>query len=162
MTAIRRSRVSRPIIPAVATSSDTDWRQNGLCTKTDPDLFFPVGQGLLAARQAEKAKKVCRRCPVVDQCLSWALETVQEHGVWGGLDEEERRALTGARRRSLRYETSAVQHLLTERRAEWDHFTGQGLDGWELAQALGTNVQTVNRVRAALAASATDGMGLAS
>ena len=30
---------------------------------------------------------------VVDECLRWALETGQDAGVWGGLSEDERRAL---------------------------------------------------------------------
>ena len=36
---------------------------------------------------------VCRRCSVVDTCLAWALESGQDAGVWGGLSEDERRAL---------------------------------------------------------------------
>ncbi|MDQ0904130.1 hypothetical protein QFZ22_000115 [Streptomyces canus] len=34
-----------------------------------------------------------RRCPVMDQCLQWALESGQESGVWGGLSERERRSM---------------------------------------------------------------------
>jgi WhiB family redox-sensing transcriptional regulator len=30
---------------------------------------------------------------VVEPCLQWALETGQDSGVWGGLSEDERRAL---------------------------------------------------------------------
>jgi WhiB family redox-sensing transcriptional regulator len=36
---------------------------------------------------------VCRRCDVREPCLAWALESGQDHGVWGGLSEDERRAL---------------------------------------------------------------------
>ena len=36
---------------------------------------------------------MCNRCPVTNQCLSWALETGQDAGVWGGLSEDERRAI---------------------------------------------------------------------
>ena len=46
-----------------------------------------------AIMQIEEAKAVCRRCAVVDECLRWALETGQDAGVWGGLSEDERRAL---------------------------------------------------------------------
>ena len=41
----------------------------------------------------EEAKAVCRRCDVMDTCLKWALENGQDAGVWGGLSEDERRAL---------------------------------------------------------------------
>ncbi|MBH5338174.1 WhiB family transcriptional regulator [Streptomyces pactum] len=71
----------------------TNWRHNAACRDEDPDLFFPVGTGGAALLQAEEAKAVCRRCPVMQQCLSWALESGQENGVWGGTGEEERRAL---------------------------------------------------------------------
>ena len=43
--------------------------------------------------QIEQAKAVCRRCPVTQSCLDWALRAGQDSGVWGGLSEDERRAL---------------------------------------------------------------------
>lgn len=71
-----------------------DWRQYAACRDEDTDLFFPVGTGGPAVGQAEEAKAVCRDCPVARQCLSWALETKQRYGIWGGLDEDERRTLS--------------------------------------------------------------------
>lgn len=62
-------------------------------------MFFPLvpaGPGLV---QAERAKAVCARCQVRAECLRFAMETVQDHGVWGGTSEEERRALRLARNR---------------------------------------------------------------
>lgn len=70
-----------------------DWRKRAECRKEDPELFFPVGTSSAAQWQIEEAKQVCRRCDVREQCLGWALETQQDHGVWGGLNEDERRAL---------------------------------------------------------------------
>lgn len=70
-----------------------DWRHYALCRDEDPELFFPIGTTGPAATQAQAAKQVCRRCQVVDSCLSWALETGQDAGVWGGTSEDERRAL---------------------------------------------------------------------
>ncbi|MET9646186.1 WhiB family transcriptional regulator [Streptomyces syringium] len=70
-----------------------DWRHNAVCREEDPDLFFPVGNTSAAVLQAEEAKAVCRRCPVREQCLQWALESGQDAGVWGGLSEDERRSL---------------------------------------------------------------------
>ena len=46
-----------------------------------------------AVDQIEKAKAVCARCTVTEVCLQYALETGQDSGVWGGLSEDERRAL---------------------------------------------------------------------
>lgn len=74
-----------------------DWRSRAGCQDQDPELFFPSpGQ----TPQADEAKAVCHRCPVITQCLSWALGTRQPAGVWGGLTEDERRGLL--RRRGVR------------------------------------------------------------
>jgi WhiB family transcriptional regulator, redox-sensing transcriptional regulator len=78
-----------------------DWRDQALCRDEDPELFFPVGTGLQAQLQAASAKAVCRRCPVMTPCREWAFESGQDAGVWGGLDEDERRAMR-RRRRSAR------------------------------------------------------------
>ncbi|MFE0580220.1 WhiB family transcriptional regulator [Streptomyces sp. NPDC058874] len=70
-----------------------DWRHNAVCREEDPELFFPIGNTGPALLQIEEAKAVCRRCPVMEQCLQWALEAGQDDGVWGGLSEDERRAM---------------------------------------------------------------------
>lgn len=82
-----------------------DWRHRALCRDEDPELFFPIGTTGPAATQVEAAKVVCRRCSVVEDCLTWALETGQDTGVWGGTDEDERRAL---RRRTLRAQVGSA------------------------------------------------------
>jgi WhiB family redox-sensing transcriptional regulator len=70
-----------------------DWRHRAACRDEDPELFFPIGNTGPALLQIEDAKAVCRRCDVIDQCLQWALESGQDAGVWGGMSEDERRAL---------------------------------------------------------------------
>ncbi|AJC56053.1 WhiB family transcriptional regulator [Streptomyces sp. 769] len=70
-----------------------DWRHRAVCREEDPELFFPIGNTGPALLQIEEAKAVCRRCPVMEQCLQWALESGQDSGVWGGLSEDERRAM---------------------------------------------------------------------
>lgn len=76
-----------------------NWREFAACLNTDPDLFFPIGTSGPALEQIERAKEVCRTCMVQTICLEYALETNQEHGIWGGTSEEERRQL---RRQRLR------------------------------------------------------------
>lgn len=76
-----------------------DWRHEAVCRDEDPELFFPVGNSGPALAQIAKAKVVCNRCPVTAQCLAWALETGQDAGVWGGMSEDERRALKRRRNR---------------------------------------------------------------
>ena len=70
-----------------------DLRHRAACLEEDPELFFPIGNTGPALAQIEQAKSVCNRCSVVDTCLKWALESGQDAGVWGGLSEDERRAL---------------------------------------------------------------------
>jgi WhiB family redox-sensing transcriptional regulator len=70
-----------------------DWRHDAICRDEDPELFFPIGTSGPALLQVEQAKAVCRRCPVTESCLQWALESGQDAGVWGGMSEDERRAV---------------------------------------------------------------------
>jgi DNA-binding CsgD family transcriptional regulator len=63
------------------------WTEQGACRTADPESFYSSDETIFA-------KAVCSRCPVVDKCLDWALESREPHGVWGGLDEQERKALT--------------------------------------------------------------------
>ena len=70
-----------------------DWRDRAACLDEDPELFFPIGNTGPALLQIEEAKAVCRRCEVRDQYLAWALEAGQDHGGWGGLRGDERRAV---------------------------------------------------------------------
>jgi WhiB family transcriptional regulator, redox-sensing transcriptional regulator len=74
-------------------NADYSWRDRAICRDTDPDLFFPVGTTGQALVQIARAKEVCNECPVRVDCLEYALETNQDSGIWGGLAEEERRAI---------------------------------------------------------------------
>jgi WhiB family redox-sensing transcriptional regulator len=77
-----------------------DWRHRAICRDEDPELFFPVGNSGPALLQIAEAKAVCERCPVMNECLNWALETGQDAGVWGGRREDERRSLKRRRARA--------------------------------------------------------------
>lgn len=76
-----------------------DWRDHGACLSEDPELFFPKGYEGQWQLVIEGAKAVCRRCPVIEQCREWALQTREPDGVWGGLDEKERRNILRQRAR---------------------------------------------------------------
>ena len=69
-------------------SDSGEWKLDGLCRQVDPDLWFPEGPSLCS-----EAKKVCRKCPVIDQCLEYALKYNEKHGVWGGKTASQRRRL---------------------------------------------------------------------
>ncbi|WP_017615769.1 WhiB family transcriptional regulator [Nocardiopsis salina] len=62
------------------------------CREIDPDALFVQG----AAQN--RAKLICRGCPVRTECLAEALDNRIEFGVWGGMTERERRALLRRRK----------------------------------------------------------------
>ncbi|QFP94839.1 WhiB family transcription factor [Mycobacterium phage Marshawn] len=70
------------------------WEHDALCVQTDPHLFFPQkGKG------ARDAKRICARCPVVDECLDRAMAFgVEVEGIWGGTTQRDRRAMKRAER----------------------------------------------------------------
>ncbi|MFI0020207.1 WhiB family transcriptional regulator [Streptomyces griseus] len=87
-------------------SSSADWRHRSACRDrdVDPELFFPIGTTGPAVIQIMEAKAFCNACPVQPACLDWALGNDVQDGVWGGLSEDERRALK--RRRARKTTTS--------------------------------------------------------
>jgi WhiB family transcriptional regulator, redox-sensing transcriptional regulator len=72
------------------------WRSAAACRSADPELFFPISHAGPALEQVADAKAICAACPVQRECLAFALQTEQVHGIWGGMTEQER----AARRRS--------------------------------------------------------------
>ncbi|APZ81711.1 hypothetical protein NCPPB3778_55 [Rathayibacter phage NCPPB3778] len=60
----------------------TDWRMSAECAKpeVDPEIFFPEGP-----EDTAKAKEVCRRCPVIEQCGQFALTHLVGGGIFAGM-----------------------------------------------------------------------------
>jgi len=77
------------------------WQFEAACRGEDSALFFAPGyferREERAAREL-RAKALCDRCPVRETCLEFALAVNESHGVWGGLNEQERRQLLRQRR----------------------------------------------------------------
>ncbi|CAL9432988.1 Transcriptional regulator WhiB [Streptomyces sp. enrichment culture] len=76
-----------------------DWKEDAACRSADPAVFFPKDHGGAAPLVEREAKSFCARCPVLDACLAHALAVPERAGVWGGLNEDERRLM---RRRAQR------------------------------------------------------------
>jgi WhiB family redox-sensing transcriptional regulator len=95
-----------------------EWLRRAACADEDPELFFPVGTTGPAVQDVEAAKEVCARCPVSYQCLTWALETGQTSGVWGGTCEEERAGLLRlVRRQATSPEATTPEAIIRETRS---------------------------------------------
>ena len=59
-------------------------------------VFFPPPQFERKTDRAERerrAKEICADCSVAADCLDYALQIREPHGIWGGLNESERRVM---------------------------------------------------------------------
>ena len=65
--------------------------EQGECKGLDPNVFFPSGSKDDVKLAEGSAQKVCRRCPVQRECLQYAIDFGENHGVWGGHGERSRR-----------------------------------------------------------------------
>lgn len=63
-----------------------DWRDDARCRGVDPDRFFDIDR-------IDEAKEICQSCDVIVNCLLYATQTGSVLGVWGGLDEKDRRRI---------------------------------------------------------------------
>jgi WhiB family transcriptional regulator, redox-sensing transcriptional regulator len=72
------------------------WQFDAACRGEDTALFFAPNyfekRPEKDARE-QRAKAICEGCPVRAPCLEYALRIREPHGIWGGLNELERRQL---------------------------------------------------------------------
>lgn len=80
-----------------------EWQNQAACRGMDSSVFFHPHDERNSAREDRitAAKAVCRRCPVIAQCLDYSIRVREPYGIWGGLSEAERACALGVR--SLRY-----------------------------------------------------------
>lgn len=84
---------------ALRASSDA-WQLRAACKGPQATAFFPPAH---AERKEEKvsreerAKAICATCVVRHDCLEYALRIREPHGIWGGLNEVERKQLAERR-----------------------------------------------------------------
>lgn len=63
-----------------------DWMSSAVCAQVDPELFTDP-------TMVREAKRVCTGCPVVNECLAWALTQRLDYGVYGGMSSSARASL---------------------------------------------------------------------
>lgn len=70
------------------------------------DIFFPE-RGHDHKGTTEQAKAICygrdgkAPCPVMDQCLDYAMRMDEPYGIWGGRTRRERNAIKRGKRRKV-------------------------------------------------------------
>ena len=72
------------------------WQDKAACRGPQARVFFPPPRTERRDEKAERealAKAICDQCSVVDDCLEHALQVGEQHGIWGGRNEIERRNL---------------------------------------------------------------------
>jgi WhiB family redox-sensing transcriptional regulator len=81
------------------------WQWRAACRGEDTGLFFPPSHFELKDEKLtreRRAKAICAVCPVRPECLEYAVRTKESHGIWGGLNELERRVMIRERERHLK------------------------------------------------------------
>lgn len=74
------------------------WRDNSACRTMEPELWFPVTPD----KPQAAVRAICYGCPARLQCLSYAVQTNQRDGIWGGVTPKNRRALRRKLYKALR------------------------------------------------------------
>jgi len=117
-----------------------EWYKDAACVGTDPELFFPLKDVTPRSERDRDehndhsqaalikiAKRVCNgdpatgrpACPVLLECLAYAMAHHEKHGIWGGLTFPERNQLRRARyERRQRAERAAFRAALRAARRD--------------------------------------------
>lgn len=79
------------------------WQFKAACRGEDAAMFFAPNyfekRHEKEAREQRARDAYCNRCEVREQCLEYALRIREPHGMWGGMNEAQRRALLRVRDR---------------------------------------------------------------
>lgn len=65
-----------------------EWQREAACLAVDTAMFYPGPHA-----NQDEAKAVCAECPVLRRCLDYAMAKPERFGIWGGLNERERKRL---------------------------------------------------------------------
>ena len=79
---------------------DEMWQQRAACRGPQSVVFFPPSHFERKDEREEResqAKGICKTCSVRKPCLDYALRIREPHGIWGGLNELERKQVLARR-----------------------------------------------------------------
>ena len=85
-----------------AITADWDWQSEGACKNMDTSIFFYEDneRGQEKDLREKTAKAICDTCPVINECLEFALQIKEDYGIWGGTTPEERKLIRRRRQRN--------------------------------------------------------------
>ena len=73
-----------------------EWHIDAKCANEGYEKFFGSDSDIrptMSTSQIREAQQVCFSCPVMEQCLTHALRTHEEYGVWGATSGRTRRRI---------------------------------------------------------------------
>src|SRR3954447_24177053 len=76
------------------------WQSRAACRGPQAVVFFPPSHFERKDEKVEResrAKAICETCCVRHACLEYAVRIREPHGIWGGLNELERKQLANHR-----------------------------------------------------------------
>jgi WhiB family redox-sensing transcriptional regulator len=79
---------------------DETWQTKAACRGPQAAVFVPPSQFERKdekLEREERAKEICQGCSVREPCLDYAVSIREPHGIWGGLNELERKQLLAVR-----------------------------------------------------------------
>jgi WhiB family transcriptional regulator, redox-sensing transcriptional regulator len=79
---------------------DQAWQVKASCRGPQAAVFFPPSHAERKDERTdreERAKAICATCGVRKSCLEYALSIREPHGIWGGLNELERKTMLARR-----------------------------------------------------------------
>jgi WhiB family redox-sensing transcriptional regulator len=148
------------------------WDQRAICATEDPERWYPLGYGAAYTDDIEAARTLCRRCPVIAECLTDAMEDEGSRpgpgrdGIRGALTPDERAALRrrNDRARKVAADTDDAPDPVVVERAIDGHagkvtpaerteavriMACRGWSDLEMAARLRIALRSVQRIRAA-------------
>ena len=79
-----------------ALRTDDAWQVKAACRGPQAAVFFPPPHFERKDEKVERegrAKEICATCSVREPCLEYAIRIREPHGIWGGLNELERKQI---------------------------------------------------------------------
>lgn len=87
------------------------WRLRAACREADPDQFYPSPDNPTDHTAPKRViEQFCNHCPVIADCLEYAVRQGETHGIWGGT--------TPRQRVELKRREAAMQRAV-ELQAKW-------------------------------------------
>jgi WhiB family redox-sensing transcriptional regulator len=105
------------------------WMDKARCKDRDPttEIFFPPRDKTKYSTLATQAKAMClgpnntSPCPVRKECLWFAVESDEQHGIWGGMSHRERNALVRKWQRKFKDKMTLKEYIFQIDKKEYNN-----------------------------------------